>query len=86
MLGKEISQCAATFSRLEASLALDNLGKGAPRPMTSSLRVRTKGGSIHWMSVTGNIVDLGTQGEKYFVKIQKLDLPVGRSVNPPENR
>jgi PAS domain S-box-containing protein len=75
LLGKRIDQFAETFSRLEASLTLENLRKGAPRPMTNSLRVKIKGGIVQWMSVTGTLVKLGTQGEKYLVKFQKLELP-----------
>lgn len=86
LVGKRINQFAETFSRLEASLTLDNLRKGAPRPMTSSLRIKTKDGTMQWMSVTGNIVDLGVQGEKYFVKVQKLDLPASRSMRSGEKK
>jgi len=82
LLGKPIGQPAETFSRLEASLTMENLRKGAPRPMTSSLRVKTKGGQAQWMSVTGTVVNLGMQGEKYLVKFQKLDLPPTPRVAP----
>jgi PAS domain S-box-containing protein len=78
LLGKNVNEMAVTMSRLEIILALDDLRKQAPRPKEMPLRVKTKTGEPQFMSVTASILNLGTQSEKYFIRVQRLSLPAAK--------
>lgn len=76
LVGKSASDIVLTFSRLEATLALEELRKTAPASKTFTARVKTKSGEAKWMTLTVRFLNAGTsKGEKYFVKLSKVDLP-----------
>lgn len=75
LLGISVDRLTETLSPLEFSLRLQDLRKHTPKPALSEFRVRTRGGTLQWMTVEVNLVGMGTQAEKYLVKLQKLDLP-----------
>jgi PAS domain S-box-containing protein len=75
LIGKSAERLAETFSRLEVALKLEDLRTHAPRPVTTSVYVRTKSGTVQLFSVKVRSVGLGTKAEKYFIKFAGVDLP-----------
>ncbi|RPH33103.1 PAS domain S-box protein, partial [bacterium] len=75
LIGKHAQDFAATFSRLEVALKLEDLRVHGQRAVTTNMYVKSKAGTAQMLSLHVRVVHPGTKAEKYLVKFDKVNLP-----------